>query len=216
MNLFLNLIPDLFSLSILASLSRSGLPDSRDMLLCRAPLQPHLASSCDNWDQSEASVILYQPIGGQHYPICISQSEASMILYQSIRGQNYHEYIICKHKLSTCWLPCHWALSPRPQTSSCPAVWTQICDTSVISLFLPQYFPAWPAPPAHQAPLCLPDGAVRQPRGAVQVQIHLKNNEIHATGRLHLVNCDKFLSKRNQTRSQSSQQFSCVSNPTLA
>ena len=93
-NLFLNMIPDLFSLSILASLSRSGLPDSRDMLLCRAPLQPHLASSCDNWDQSEASVILYQPIGGQHYPICISQSEASMILYQSIRGQNYHEYII--------------------------------------------------------------------------------------------------------------------------
>ena len=167
-------------------------------------------------------VIMWQlrPIRGQRDPISANRRPALsyMILYQSIRGQNYLEYIYvsCKHKLSTCWLPCHWALSPRPQTSSCPAVWTQICHTSIISLFLPQYFLAWPAPPAHQAPLCLPDGAVRQPRGAVQVQIHLKNNEIHATGRLHLVNCDKFLSKRNQTRSQSSQQFSCVSNPTLA
>lgn len=33
---------DLFSLSILASLSCSGRPDSLDMLLCLAPLQPHL------------------------------------------------------------------------------------------------------------------------------------------------------------------------------
>ena len=36
---------DLFSLSILASRSCSGLPDSLDMLLCLAPLQPHLRAA---------------------------------------------------------------------------------------------------------------------------------------------------------------------------
>ena len=36
---------DLFSLSILANRSCSGLPDSLDMLLCLAPLQPHLRAA---------------------------------------------------------------------------------------------------------------------------------------------------------------------------
>ena len=146
---------DLFSLSILASLSCSGRPDSLDMLLCLAPLQPHLRAVTSH----------VRPIRGQPIRSRIYMASAIRITMTD------HSAHMTSLLLTT---------DPAPPDALLSRGLNSDLTTNpvfVLSLlFRSLCFLALPAPSAHEKPLCLPDG-VLQARDTLQVKIHFEKDD---------------------------------------